>query len=79
RYPGTSPRWRCAYRGYKPELTGSPDKTPAAIREHLPGGGATGSDTFLLPVVSQHRRQLVARIRRQPLSGYISPVAGDRE
>ncbi|WP_454544849.1 hypothetical protein, partial [Klebsiella variicola] len=21
-----SPRWRCAYRGYKPGLTGSPDK-----------------------------------------------------
>ncbi|WP_215832540.1 hypothetical protein, partial [Klebsiella variicola] len=23
---GMSPRWRCAYRGYKPGLTGSPDK-----------------------------------------------------
>ncbi|OUG51136.1 hypothetical protein AZZ61_003623, partial [Klebsiella variicola] len=23
------PRWRCAYRGYKPGLTGSPDKAPA--------------------------------------------------
>ncbi|EPG6259842.1 hypothetical protein RFE08_003956, partial [Klebsiella aerogenes] len=32
RYPGTSPRWRCAYRGYKAELAGSPDKAPAAIR-----------------------------------------------
>ena len=74
------PRWRCAYRGYKAELAGSPDKAPAAIRVHLPGGaaltgatkrswpvarirrqplsGVTGSDTFSLPVVSQHRGEI---------------------
>ena len=61
------PRWRCAYRGYKPGLTGSPDKAPAAIRVHLPGGAALTGAT--------NRGWLVARIRRQPLSGYISPAA----
>ena len=30
------PRWRCAYRGYKPGLTGSPEKAPAAFRAPTP-------------------------------------------
>ncbi|HHT2223834.1 TPA: hypothetical protein ACTYQ5_004360 [Klebsiella variicola] len=40
------PRWRCAYRGYQPGLTGSPDKAPAAISPaalRLPGL-QTGAD-----------------------------------
>ncbi|RSW45024.1 hypothetical protein EGH44_19240 [Klebsiella aerogenes] len=61
------PRWRCAYRGYKTKLACSPDKAPAAIRVHLPGGAA--------PTGATKRSWPVARIRRQPLSGYISPVA----
>ncbi|HIE8648665.1 TPA: hypothetical protein ACXPX2_002235 [Klebsiella variicola subsp. variicola] len=40
------PRWRCAYRGYKPGLTGSQDKAPAAIRVHLPGGAALTGATY---------------------------------
>ncbi|MDY0865181.1 hypothetical protein SOL17_24480, partial [Klebsiella aerogenes] len=63
----TSPRWRCAYRGYKPERTGSPDKAPAAIREPLPGGATLTGAT--------NRSGPVARIRRLPLSGNLSPVA----
>ncbi|WP_213345373.1 hypothetical protein, partial [Klebsiella aerogenes] len=58
---------RCAYRGYKPEQTGSPDKAPAAIREPLPGGAALTGAT--------NRSGPVARIRRQPPSGNLSPVA----
>jgi hypothetical protein len=56
------PRWRCAYRGYKPGLTGSPDKAPAAIREYLPVAlrlpglqtGLTGSPDKAPAAIREH-------------------------
>ncbi|WP_410216044.1 hypothetical protein, partial [Klebsiella variicola] len=43
---GISPRWRCAYRGYKPGLTGSPDKVRSTA------SGETSSPTAGLVNIS---------------------------